>query len=62
MMGLDRMDQTRALLLAAEAFDLWQSERLHEAEQRYRDAISAADAKHYRTPTFTGSTRLCSLA
>ena len=48
------MDQTRALLVAAEAFDLWQSERLPEAEQRYRDAISDADPKHYRTPDIHG--------
>jgi Tfp pilus assembly protein PilF len=44
------VDQTRALLLAAEAFELWQGERLAEAEQRYRDALSDADPKHYRTP------------
>jgi Tfp pilus assembly protein PilF len=48
------MDQTRALLVAAEAFDLWQRERLPEAEQRYRDALSDADPKDYRTPDIHG--------
>ena len=48
------MDQTRALLVAAEAFDLWQGERLPEAAQRYRDALSDADPGHYRTPDIHG--------
>jgi Tfp pilus assembly protein PilF len=48
------MDQSRALGVAAEAFELWQSERLPEAEQRYRDAIAEADPGHYRTPDIHG--------
>jgi tetratricopeptide (TPR) repeat protein len=41
-------DRTRSR--AAEAFDLWQEGRLEEAEQCYREALSAADPRHYRTP------------
>ena len=48
------MDQIRALRVAAEAFDLWQSERLPEAEELYRDAISDADPTHYRTADIHG--------
>lgn len=48
------MDQSRALQAAAEAFDLWQAERLPEAEQRYRDAVAEADPGHYRTPDIHG--------
>lgn len=48
------MDQTRALRVAAEAFDLWQSERLPEAEQLYGDAVTDADPEHYRTPDIHG--------
>jgi hypothetical protein len=33
------MDQSRALRLAAEAFDLWQDGRLLEAEERYLGAV-----------------------
>lgn len=43
------MDQSKALTAAEEAFDLWQQDRLEEAERRYRDAIGDADAKHFRT-------------
>ena len=48
------MDQSRALRLAAEAFDLWQGECLLEAELRYREAVSEADPKHFRTADIHG--------
>jgi tetratricopeptide (TPR) repeat protein len=48
------MDQPTALRLAAEAFDLWQSERLSEAEQRYAKALAHADPAHYGTPDIHG--------
>jgi Tfp pilus assembly protein PilF len=48
------VDQSRALRVAAEAFDLWQEGRLPEAEQRYRDAVADADPDHYRTPDIHG--------
>jgi hypothetical protein len=51
------MDQSKALRVAAEAFDLWQAERLSEAEQRYRDALAEADPGHYLHQTSMGSTR-----
>ena len=47
-------DQPRALLLAAEAFDLWQAERLSEAEPRYVEALAHADPADYRTPDIHG--------
>ena len=48
------MDQSKALRVAAEAFDLWQEGRLGEAEQRYRDALADAAPAHYRTPDIHG--------
>ena len=48
------MDQPEALRLAAEAFDLWQSGRLPEADARYREALGVADPRHYRTPDIHG--------
>jgi tetratricopeptide (TPR) repeat protein len=48
------VDQIRALRVAAEAFDLWQSERLPEAEELYRGAIADADPTHHRTPDIHG--------
>ena len=48
------MDQSRALRLAAEAFDLWQDGRLLEAEERYLSAVVDADPDHYRTPDIHG--------
>ena len=44
------MNQADALRAAAEAFDLWQQERLPEAEARYREAVVHADPRHYQTP------------
>ena len=49
-----RMDQPEALRLAAEAFDLWQSGRLPEADTRYREALALVDPRHYRTPDIHG--------
>jgi Tfp pilus assembly protein PilF len=48
------MDQSEALRLAAEGFDLWQSGRLSEADARYRSAVGIADPRHYRTPDIHG--------
>jgi Tfp pilus assembly protein PilF len=48
------MDQPEALRLAAEAFDLWQSGHLAEADARFRAALSTADPRHYRTPDIHG--------
>jgi len=48
------MDQPEALRLAAEAFDLWQSGHLPEADARYRAALGMADPRHYRTPDIHG--------
>jgi predicted RNA polymerase sigma factor len=48
------MNQARALEAMAEAFDLWQTGRLPEAEQRYLSAIADADPGHYRTPDIHG--------
>jgi predicted RNA polymerase sigma factor len=48
------VDQSKALRIAAEAFELWQSQFLPEAEQRYRDAIADADPRDYRTPDIHG--------
>jgi hypothetical protein len=48
------MDQPEALRLAAEAFDLWQSGHLSEADARYRAALNAADSRHYQTPDIHG--------
>src|SRR5262245_24876333 len=45
------MDQSKALSMAKEAFELWQDGRLDEAERRYRDALADADPRHYTTPT-----------
>jgi tetratricopeptide (TPR) repeat protein len=47
-------DQPTALRLAAEAFDLWRSERLSEAEKRYGEALAHADPAHYGTPDIHG--------
>jgi tetratricopeptide (TPR) repeat protein len=44
------MDQSRALSLAAEGLDLWQSGDLAEAEERYRKALAVAEPRHHRTP------------
>ena len=49
-----RMDQAEALRLAAEAFDLWQSGHLPEADARYRAALNAADPRHFQTPDIHG--------
>jgi Tfp pilus assembly protein PilF len=48
------MNQPEALRLAAEAFDLWQSGRLPEADARYRAALGAADLHHCQTPDIHG--------
>jgi tetratricopeptide (TPR) repeat protein len=48
------MDQSRALRLAAEALDLCEAGRLQEAEALYREALSAADPRDYRTPDIHG--------
>jgi Tfp pilus assembly protein PilF len=48
------MDQSRALRAATEAFDLWQSGQLSQAEPRYVEAIAHADPAHYRTPDIHG--------
>jgi hypothetical protein len=48
------MDQPEALRLAAEAFDLWHSGHLTEADARFRAALSAADPRHYGTPDIHG--------
>jgi Tfp pilus assembly protein PilF len=48
------MDQEKALAVAAEAFELVERGRLPEADQRYRDALSDADPRHYRTPDIHG--------
>lgn len=44
------MRQDEALAIAAEASELADSDRLAEAELRYREAIARADPRHYRTP------------
>jgi predicted RNA polymerase sigma factor len=49
-----RVDQSSALRIAGEAFELWQRGRLPEAEQLYRDAIGYADPRDYRTPDIHG--------
>jgi len=49
-----RTDQSTALRVAAEAFDLWQAERLSEAEPRYVEALAQADPADYRTPDIHG--------
>jgi tetratricopeptide (TPR) repeat protein len=49
------MDQSRALLLAAEGFELWQEGHLEEADARYRAALAVADIRHYRTPDIHGA-------
>lgn len=49
-----RMDQPEALRLATEAFELWQSGRLPEADTRYREALAVADPRHYRTTDIHG--------
>jgi len=51
---LNPMDQSRALILAAEGLDLWQEGHLAEAEARYRKAIALANAQHHRTPDIHG--------
>ena len=43
-------DQPEAIRLAAEAFALWQDDRLAEADARYRNALAVADARHFETP------------
>ena len=48
-------DQSKALALAADAFDLGQGGQFEEAEQRYREALSHADPAHYRTPDIHGA-------
>jgi tetratricopeptide (TPR) repeat protein len=48
------VDQPEALRLAVEAFDLWQADRLPEADARYREALAVADPRHYRTPDIHG--------
>ena len=48
------MDQSEALRLAAEAFDLRQAGRLPEADARYREALAVADPRHSRTPDIHG--------
>jgi Tfp pilus assembly protein PilF len=48
------VDQPEALRLAAEAFDLWQTGRLSEADGRFRQALALADPRHYRTPDIHG--------
>jgi hypothetical protein len=53
-MTLKRTDQTRALRVAAEAFDLWQADHLSEAEPRYVEALAHADPADYRTPDIHG--------
>ena len=35
---------------AAEALDLWQQQRLEDADAMYRRAVAEADPGHYRTP------------
>jgi Tfp pilus assembly protein PilF len=44
------MNQAEALRAAAEAFELWQQERLSDAEVLYRGAVAQADPSHYQTP------------
>ena len=44
------IDQPRALALSREALGLWESERLAEAEARYREALSHADPRDEATP------------
>jgi hypothetical protein len=44
------MNQPDALRASGEAFELWQQDRLPEAEARYREAMAQADPRHYRTP------------
>ena len=48
-------DQSRALALAAEAFDLWQGDRLEEAEKRYVEALSHAEPRDERTADIHGA-------
>jgi len=47
-------DQATALRVAAEAFDLWQTDGLSEAEPRYVEALAHADPRDYRTPDIHG--------
>jgi tetratricopeptide (TPR) repeat protein len=49
-----RMDQSRALALAAEASERWQAGSLDEADEGYREALAIADPHHYRTPDIYG--------
>jgi Tfp pilus assembly protein PilF len=45
-----RPDQQEALRLAAEALELWEADRLEEADARHLQALSLADPRHSRTP------------
>ena len=48
------MDQSKALSITAEAFEMVQQGRLDEADARYRAALAEADPRHYRTPEIHG--------
>jgi tetratricopeptide (TPR) repeat protein len=48
-------DQTLALSLSADALRLWESQRLAEAEQRYREALAVSDPSHEATPDIHGA-------
>jgi Tfp pilus assembly protein PilF len=44
------VNQADALRAAAEGLELWQQDRLPEAESRYREALVQADPGHHQTP------------
>jgi len=45
-------DQLRASALAREAYQLWNSGKLSDAELRYQEAIEWADPKHWGLPSY----------